>query len=231
MTSRLCVLTCLCLATLPAAGIAQGPIAISHELPASAATHLAQSLSESKPHGRHIWRDTAPLNEDGTVNAYVEISRGDRNKWEFDMAANKRAIDRVIPEEIGGYAVNYGFVPQTVSYDGDPFDVLVLGPPIPGGRLVRGVIVGFMLMNDEKGSDGKVVVSPLRDGRPAYELTEGVRHEIADYFRIYKLLDPDRFSEVLGWGSVADGLSLVQLTHAFFLECRQTAGASCRIAH
>ena len=46
------------------------------------------------------------------------------------MRANRRAIDRMIPISIGGYPVNYGFVPQTVSYDGDPFDVLVLGPPL-----------------------------------------------------------------------------------------------------
>ena len=49
------------------------------------------------------------------------------------MGANRRAMDRTIPAEVGGYPVNYGFVPQTVSYDGDPFDVLVLGPPIEGG--------------------------------------------------------------------------------------------------
>ena len=63
-----------------------------------------------------IWRDTPPTNADGTVNAYIEIARGDRRKWEFDMRANARAIDRMMPEEVGGYPVNYGFVPQTVSY-------------------------------------------------------------------------------------------------------------------
>jgi inorganic pyrophosphatase len=67
--------------------------------------------------------------------------------------ANARVIDRMIPEDIGGYPVNYGFVPQTVSYDGDPFDVL--GPPLPDGRLLRGVIAGVMFMEDEKGLDSK----------------------------------------------------------------------------
>jgi len=54
---------------------------ISPELPAFAATRLSTSLSESKPHAKHVWRDTPPLNEDGTVNGYIEIARGDRNKW------------------------------------------------------------------------------------------------------------------------------------------------------
>lgn len=203
---------------------------ISPELPASAATQLSTSLSESKPYAKHVWRDTPPLNEDGTVNGYIEIARGDRNKWEFDMKANARAIDRVIPETVGGYPINYGFVPQTVSYDGDPFDILVLGPPIEGGTLIRGGIVGLLLMNDEKGSDAKVVVSPLKNGKAEYALTGRVRQEISDYFKRYKLWEPNKFSEVPGWGTSAEGLALVQMTHAFFLECRQVTTTNCRIA-
>ena len=103
-------------------------------LPATAAAQLAKSLEAARAHSRHVWRDTPPTNNDGTVNAYIEISRGDRRKWELDMRANARAIDRMIPESVGGYPVNYGFVPQTVSYDGDPFDALILGPPIEGGK-------------------------------------------------------------------------------------------------
>ena len=80
--------------------------------------------------------------------------------------------------------MNYGFVPQTVSYDGDPFDVLVLGPPLPGGTTVRGVIVGLMQMEDEKGLDSKVVLSPVDpQGHPRFELTAVDRDEIGDYFR------------------------------------------------
>lgn len=84
-------------------------------LPATATAQLVKSLDAAAAHGRHVWRDTPPRNADGTVNAYIEISRGDRRKWELDMHANARTIDRVIPESVGGYTVNYGFVPQTVS--------------------------------------------------------------------------------------------------------------------
>jgi inorganic pyrophosphatase len=127
------------------------------------------------------------VNEDGTVNAYIEISRGDRRKWEFDMRANARAIDRVIVQGIGGYPVNYGFVPRTVSYDGHPFDALVLGPSVPGGDVVRGVIVGLMYMEDEKGIDSKVVLAPINeDGSTRYQLTLTNRQETEEYFRSYK---------------------------------------------
>lgn len=214
----------------PLAVLAQTPTEISNELPALATTQLSRSLDQARAYGTHLWRDTPPLNDDGTVNGYVEISRGDRRKWEFRIAANRRAVDRMIPEQVGGYPVNYGFVPQTVSYDGDPFDVLVLGPPIAGGRIVRGVIVGLMLMEDEKGYDAKVVMSRATDGRPDYQLTDRNRHEIADYFDRYKLFEVGKFSRVPGWGTIDEGLALVKMTHAFFEECRKVSAPTCRVA-
>lgn len=199
-------------------------------LPPSATAALTTSLNAAVAHSSHVWRDTPPINGDGTVNAYIEIARGDRRKWEFDMRANARAIDRMIPVDIGGYPVNYGFVPQTISYDGDPFDVLVLGPALPAGRVVRGVIVGVMFMEDEKGLDSKVVLSrAARNGRPLLELTAAVQREIGNYFRRYKQHEPGAFSKVPGWGSAADGLAHVTTTHAFFRDCRLRAGTPCRV--
>jgi len=200
-------------------------------LPVLATTGLDRSLEAASRHASHAWRDTPPLNADGTVNGYVEIPRGDRHKWEFDMGANRRALDRTIPAEVGGYPVNYGFVPQTISYDGDPFDVLVLGPPIEGGRLVRGVIVGVMRMEDEKGLDSKVVVSPAGpDGRPLHSLTDAERQRIGGYFDRYKAHETGKFSNVAGWGGVSEGLSYVTMTHAFFETCRDHADYTCTLA-
>ena len=200
------------------------------ELPAPATRHLARSLAAAEPHAHHTWRDSPPMNADGTVNGYIEIARGDRRKYEFDMSRNARAIDRVIPEQVGGYPVNYGFVPQTVSYDGDPFDVLVLGPALSGGEIVRGAIVGRMYMEDEKGLDSKVVLSPLGpDGRVRFELTGPIREEIADYFRRYKRHDTGKFSTVPGWGTVDEGREFVATTHAFFRECPKSVNAACTI--
>jgi inorganic pyrophosphatase len=209
----------------PIAAAAQGVGAPPRALPETATTQLVQSLDAARHHTSHVWRDTRAMNEDGTVNAYVEIPRGELRKWEFDMKANARAIDRVMPPEVGGYPVNYGFVPQTVSYDGDPFDVLVLGPALPGGELAIGVIVGVMFMEDERGLDSKVVISPMDDsGRPRYSLTQADRKRIGGYFARYKQHEPGKFSKVPGWGLPADGLAHVQTAHAFFRECARTAG-------
>jgi inorganic pyrophosphatase len=200
-------------------------------LPVQATTELARSLDAASPHRSHVWRDTPPLNGDGTVNGYVEIPRGDRRKWEFDMASNRREVDRTMPVGVGGYPVNYGFVPQTVSYDGDPFDILVLGPRIEGGRLVRGVIVGVMRMEDEKGLDSKVVISQTSpDGRPLHALTLEEKQRIGEYFKRYKAHEEGKFSRVPGWGGVAEGLSYVTTTHAFFTTCRGYAESTCTLA-
>lgn len=189
-------------------------------LPEMAKAKLQESLKAAAPHKAHVWRDTPPLAGE-LVNAYIEIPLGERRKYEFDMAKNALALDRVMPASLGGYPVNYGIVPQTVSYDGDPFDVLVLGPAIPAGRLVKGVIVGLMRMEDEKGLDSKVVISPVGpDGRPTHGLTAGDRRRMAAYFNKYKQVDDDAktFATVPGWGTAADGLAYVRQTHAFFLQ-------------
>jgi inorganic pyrophosphatase len=199
-------------------------------LPATAATQLASSLEAARDHSRHVWRDTPATNADGTVNAFIEISRGDRRKWELDMRANARAIDRVIPESVGGYPVNYGFVPQTVSYDGDPFDALVLGPVIEGGETVKAVVVGLMYMEDEKGLDSKVVLSLRGDGgEPLHPLTDADQRRIAAYFNRYKEHEAGAYAKVPGWGSVGEGRAMVAKTHAFFLRCREPLGQPCRV--
>jgi hypothetical protein len=66
-------------------------------------------------------------------------------------------------------------------------------------------------------------------GRPSYDLTPGIRDEIAGFFRRYKQGEPGRFSKVPGWGSVADGRDLVMTAHAFFRECPKYAGTVCRV--
>jgi inorganic pyrophosphatase len=220
----------LLLVAIPCALAAQALPQPGNVLPETAHKTLLASLSAAAGRAQHIWRDTPPVNADGSVNAYVEIARDDRRKWEFDMRANVRRIDRVMPPDIGGYPVNYGFVPQTVSYDGDPFDALVLGPPLPGGNVIRGLIVGLMLMEDEKGIDSKVVLSlPDDRGGPRHELTDADQQRIQEYFKIYKKHEPGKYSRVPGWGSAEEGRAHVEMTHAFFRECQAPTQAVCRI--
>jgi inorganic pyrophosphatase len=199
-------------------------------LPAFAVTSLRASVEAAGEHTKHLWRDTPPRNTDGSVNGYIEIPRGERRKFEFNIGTQERVVDRIMSAAVGGYPCNYGFVPQTISYDGDPFDVLILGPALRGGVIVRGVIVGLMRMEDEKGLDSKVVLSPVDDfGRAIQPLRMADQRRIAQFFNRYKQGERDKFSRVLGWGSIGEGRAFVEQTHAFFEHCASQREGDCTV--
>jgi inorganic pyrophosphatase len=86
-------------------------------------------------------------------------------------------------------------------------------------------------MEDEKGLDSKVVISPVgTDGKHTHQLTAMDRERIAAFFRKYKSDDPKTWSKVPGWGTAEDGLSHVTTTHRFFLQCRELSGKPCVLA-
>jgi inorganic pyrophosphatase len=189
------------------------------DLPAAIAAKLDRDLAAARRFARHVWRDTASFNADGTVNGFVEIARGESEKRELRIPLNRLEIDRVIPSALGGYPVAYGFVPQTIAWDGDPFDVLLLGQGPPHGTLVRGRAVGLMGMVDEKGLDSKVVLSPLdAAGRSLHALDGAERARIGRFFDAYKKHEAHRgkFSRVTGWGGPDLGLRYVRKTAGFF---------------
>jgi inorganic pyrophosphatase len=199
-------------------------------LPAAAAARLRDSLAAATSHATHLWRDTPSLNEDGTVNGYIEIPRGERRKFEFDIATHARVIDRVMSREVGGYPVNYGFVPQTISYDGDPFDILVLGAALRGGGMIKGAVVAIMHMEDEKGLDPKVVVSPIDHfGRATQPVRASDQRRITEFFNRYKKDEVGKFSRVTGWGGVGEGRAFVIQTHAFFVHCAKAESGNCDV--
>lgn len=189
------------------------------QLPAAAERKLRQSFQAARRHTRHVWRDTPPVNPDGTVNVFVEIAPGSSEKWEFDMAANRRVLDRRLPDTLGGYPAGYGFVPGTVNVDGDPFDGLVLDPDVDAGALVRGHVIGLLHMTDEKGSDEKVIVAaePREDVRGAM-LDERAKARIATFFNRYKAVDGDQnsFACVSGWSGVDVGRQFIEATSRLF---------------
>jgi inorganic pyrophosphatase len=185
---------------------------------------LTTLLATIKSQPKNIWRDTPALNADGTVNAYVEIARGGSKKWELDIPLQRPRLDRIVPASLGGYPTGYGFVPATHAWDGDPFDVLVLGPPTRENILVRGRSVGIMHMTDHNGLDSKVVITPLdAQGRPQYTLAETDKQRIAEFFNRYRQHETgnDKFSCVTGWGSAEEGVQFVRATAGFVESARR----------
>ena len=184
--------------------------------PAGLDRKVAGYLEAAAKYPSHVWRDTPPANGDGTINGYVEIPRGESQKWEFRIPLNRREVDRVIPSELGGYPINYGFIPQTVSYDGDPADILVLGPPLEGGALVKGRIVALMEMEDTGDLDSKVIISLLdAQGRPTHALTDEDRRQMTAFFDASKK-HQGKPTKVTGWGNAEAARAFLDRTAGFF---------------
>jgi inorganic pyrophosphatase len=147
--------------------------------------------------------DPGPDTKAPTVEAFIEIPRGSRNKYEYDPSLPGFRLDRVLYSSIH-YPTDYGFIPGTLGEDGDPLDILVLveEPTFPGCH-VEARPIGGLDMSDEKGSDFKVLAVPTGEPRFAQvqsltAINEHWLREIETFFATYKLLEPKQ-TEVLGW--------------------------------
>ena len=130
---------------------------------------------------------------EGWIEVTIEIPRGSRNKYEYDHERGIFRLDRVLYSSVH-YPTDYGFIPGTLSGDGDPLDVLVIveEPTFPGCHM-RVRPIGTLTMIDEKGSDEKILAVPLDDPRFAamQNLQDVQDHwtlEISAFFRTYKEL-------------------------------------------
>jgi inorganic pyrophosphatase len=149
------------------------------------------------------------------LTCVVEIPKGSRNKYEYDPELGAVKLDRFISASVV-YPTDYGFVPETLAADGDPLDVLVcVSEPTFPGCVVPSKVVGLFKMADEKGDDPHVLCVPCSD--PGWNFIEDVddlpkllRSEISHFFAVYKDLDDDRHSEVLGWGDREEALAVVE---------------------
>jgi len=146
----------------------------------------------------------------GVVEVVVEIPRGSRNKYEYDLRSGVFRLDRVLSSAVF-YNFDYGFVTGTLSEDGDPTDALLLidEPTFPGCH-VWARPIGCLEMSDEKGIDFKILCVAVADRHQAHVARlEDVRPhrlvEIQHFFETYKLLE-DKTVEVIGWGNLERAL-------------------------
>ena len=140
-------------------------------------------------------------------NVVIEISANSAPvKYEVDKESGCLFVDRFLGTAMH-YPVNYGYVPQTLSGDGDPVDVLVMTPfPLPSGVVVPCRAIGILQMEDEGGVDGKVLAVPTQKLLPSYDkinhlsdIHELTLQQIAHFFEHYKDLEKGKWVKVLGW--------------------------------
>jgi inorganic pyrophosphatase len=148
-----------------------------------------------------------------SFSCIVEIPKGSRNKYEYDHEHNLIRLDRFLFSSVV-YPTDYGFIPETLSLDGDPLDVLVLvSEPTFPGCMIEVKPIGLFRMKDDQGIDDKVLSVPLTDpGWNTLESLEGVsqqlQNEIAHFFTVYKQLE-HKLVEVDGWYPCEDALKVI----------------------
>ena len=153
--------------------------------------------------------DRVPAGRDlpNDFNVVIEIPmRGEPIKYELDKATGAMFVDRFMSTAMH-YPCNYGYIPKTLSQDGDPVDVLVVTPvPLISGVVVRCRPVGMLKMTDEAGGDSKLLAVPVdklcnlyRSVESPRDLPELALAQIAHFFEHYKDLEPGKWVKVEGW--------------------------------
>ncbi len=145
------------------------------------------------------------------INAVIEIPYGSNIKYEIDKASGALCVDRVLYGAMF-YPANYGFVPNTLADDGDPADVLVLNEyPLAAGSVIPCRLIGVLMMEDESGMDEKLLAVPVSKIDPRYDAIKGVSDlpkatldKIKNFFKTYKLLEPNKWVKVKDFASAAE---------------------------
>jgi inorganic pyrophosphatase len=160
----------------------------------------------------------AGMNAPEDVNVIVEVpTGGEPIKYEMDKESGALFVDRYLYTPMR-YPGNYGFVPHTLSDDGDPIDVLVASTrAIAPGAVLNCRPIGVLIMSDEAGQDEKILAVPSTKLTRRYEnvinhsdLPEITLHQIEHFFAHYKDLESDKWVKIERWGDAADAKKLIQ---------------------
>ena len=151
------------------------------------------------------------------VNVIIEVPiGGEPIKYEMNKKAGALVVDRFLYTAMR-YPGNYGFIPHTLSDDGDPVDVIVANSSaIVPGAIMNCRIIGVLFMEDEAGGDEKIVAVPSPKLTPRYDgiknytdLPDITLRQIEHFFQHYKDLEPGKWVRILRWGDATEACALV----------------------
>lgn len=151
------------------------------------------------------------------INVIIEVPvGGEPIKYELDKEAGTLVVDRFLYTPMR-YPGNYGFVPHTLSADGDPIDVLVSSTrALVPGAVINCRPVGVMVMEDDGGGDEKIIAVPsekttlrYKHIRDVNDIPEISRSQIEHFFAHYKDLEPNKWVKINQWGDAAMAKSMI----------------------
>jgi len=163
--------------------------------------------------------DKLPIGKDvpNDLNVIIENPKGAAPvKYEMDKESGMIFVDRFVHTAMF-YPANYGFIPHTLSGDGDPVDVMVLGElPVIPGAVLRSRPVGVLLMEDDGGKDEKIIAVPVSKMHPYHDdvndiedVKQILRDQIEHFFTHYKDLEKGKWAKVLGWDNAERAKKLI----------------------
>lgn len=164
-----------------------------------------------------VTKISAGRNPPSDLHAIIEIPVGGTPvKYELDKASGAMFVDRFLHTAMF-YPGNYGFIPQTLSQDGDPCDVLVIAPiAVASGAVIRCRPVGALLMEDQAGLDEKIIAVPVDALHPFYtdigsylELPKILLDQIAHFFHHYKDLETGKWTRIGKWVGAPESERLI----------------------
>ena len=164
--------------------------------------------------------DLIPIgdNPPHSLNVIIEVPvGGEPVKYEFDKKSGALFVDRILHTPMR-YPCNYGFVPHTLSPDGDPLDALVVArSPFVPGCVVRVRPIAVLFLEDEAGGDEKLLCVPVDATFPYYEAVDEmdklpgiVMQQIEHFFKHYKDLEEKKWVRVGKWGDAADARRIIE---------------------
>ena len=160
------------------------------------------------------------------INVLIEIpANHDPIKYEIDKDSDALFVDRFVSTPMF-YPANYGYIPGTLSEDGDALDVLVVCPyPVVPGSVIRSRPIGVLLMTDEAGPDAKLIAVPHQKLTRLYDavsevedLPELLRLQTVHYFENYKALEQGKWVKVQGWGDAAAAKAEIMASRERYLH-------------
>ncbi len=158
------------------------------------------------------------INPPEDINVIIEVPiGGEPIKYELDKDSGALMVDRFLYTPMR-YPGNYGFVPHTLSDDGDPIDVLICNTrPIVPGAIMNCRPVGVLVMEDDGGQDEKIIAVPASSISKRYEsirdhadMPEITRQQIQHFFEHYKDLEPGKWVKIDGWQDSAAAKRMIQ---------------------
>ena len=147
------------------------------------------------------------------VNAIIEIPKGTNVKYEYDVEYDIFKVDRTLCSAMN-YPANYGFIPNTLTDDEDPLDIVVYGDsPINMGTLIECNVIGILDMDDGDQKDWKVLATPVSN-REKYKFLRDIDPVFLDvcknFFAHYKDIDSKKGTNVYDWHSSARAREIIE---------------------